>query len=136
MGRMVLGAFLLGLGLLACAHRGLEGHGPLTLEAAAASAPEGPRRASLYELLKASEALEHGELESARAMASRALRIDGQNPYAYFVLAQVAVEARDPETALRHLDQAEVLFVAVEPRNTRWPARVVDLKAQLVDEDP
>jgi len=104
---------------------------PLTLEEAAAVALEGPQRASIHLVIRAAQSLEGGELGTARETASRALRIDGRNPYAYFVLAQVAAESDEGDAAFRYLEQAQLLFSLTPTGHSRWIARVLRLEADL-----
>ncbi len=121
--------------LLACALRtASDAPGPVTLAEAADQAPEGPRRASLHLVVQASESFEMGDLAAARAAASRALRVDGRNPYAYFVLGQVTAASGEFDTALRYLEQAQLLFSLDATIHPHWIARVLRVEAQLRSE--
>ncbi|MCZ6713796.1 MAG: hypothetical protein O7B29_07615, partial [Deltaproteobacteria bacterium] len=74
-----------------------------------------------------------GELRTAQELASRALRIDGRNPYAYLVLGQVAAESDEEDAALRYLEQAQLLFSLTPTGQPRWIARVLRVEAELRD---
>ena len=137
MARSALGGLLLLVlsSLLACALRtASDAPGPVTLAEAADQAPEGPRRASLHLVVQASESFEMGDLAAARAAASRALRVDGRNPYAYLVLGQVAAASGESDTALRYLEQAQLLFSLDATLDPHWIARVLRVEAQLRSE--
>ncbi len=122
---------LLGLAGACAAAPALDSAEPATLEEAAALAPEGTQRASIHLVIRAAQSLESGDLGTAREVASRALRIDGRNPYGYFVLGQVAAESDEDEAALRYLEQAQLLFSLTPTGNPRWIARVMRLEADL-----
>ncbi|MFQ5513900.1 MAG: tetratricopeptide repeat protein [Myxococcota bacterium] len=106
-------------------------HGPRTLEEAAAAVPEGEARASIHLVARGEEALRAGELERAHALASRALRLEGDNGYAYLLLGQVAAASGELEGALRYLEEARLVFQISEPPNERWLARTLRLEAVL-----
>ena len=132
-GALLAGLWVVLLGLVSACVVGpaLDSRGPATLEEAAALAPEGAPRASIHLVIQADQALERGELGRAREIASRALRIDGRNPYAYLVLGQVAAESGEQDAALRYLEQAQLLFSLDPAGNTRGIARVLRLEADL-----
>ncbi len=106
---------------------------PTTLEEAAALAAEGPQRASIHLIIQAAQARERGELRPAQELASRALRIDGRNPYAYLVLGQLAAESYEEDAAFRYLEQAQLLFSLTPTGQPRWIARVLRVEAELRD---
>ncbi len=119
---------------LACAvGPGPDSRVPATLEEAAALAVEGPQRASIHLVIRAAEARERGELRTAQEIASRALRIDGRNPYAYFLLGQLAAEFHEEDAASRYLEQAQLLFSLTPTGQPRWIARVLRVEAELRD---
>jgi ATP/maltotriose-dependent transcriptional regulator MalT len=78
-------------------------------------------------------ALEAGEVERARALAARALRIDGRNPYAYYLLGWVGLARGDLRAARRDLDQAEALLGARQPPEPRWQGKVLRVRAELLE---
>ena len=114
-----------------CALRGALAPGPDSLAEAAGRAPEGPRRASIHLVEQACAALEQADVEGARALAARALRLDGRNPYAYYALARVQLVERDAVAAARDIDQAEALLRAGDPDNERWLGKLLRLRAEL-----
>ncbi len=114
-----------------CALPGGPASGPDGLAEAAARVPEGPRRASIHLVDRACAALEHSDVESARALLARSLRLDGRNPYAYNALARVHLLLRDPAPAARDIDQAEALLLAGDPDNERWQGKLLRLRAEL-----
>jgi tetratricopeptide (TPR) repeat protein len=121
--------------LVACTlGRGTLPRGPSNYEEAAALAPEGKQRASIHLVARADEALARGSLGPARDLASRAIRLNGHNAYAYFVLGQVAAASGEHEAALRYLDQAKILFEPADPPNPLWIARVLRAKADLLEQ--
>lgn len=124
---------LLGWGLACAVQPALDSQQPSTLEEAAALAAEGPPRASIHLVIRAAQARERGELRTAQELASRALRIDGRNPYAYLVLGQVAAESDEEDAALRYLEQAQLLFSLTPTGQPRWIARVLRVEAELRD---
>jgi tetratricopeptide (TPR) repeat protein len=124
--RLCAAAILLG----ACAVPGT--HPPATLEAAAAALPSGPGRASVNLTLEAARALESGELEQARGLVARALRVDGRNPYAYYLLGWIGLARGDLRAARRDLDQAEALFGTREPGELVWQGKLLRVRAELL----
>jgi tetratricopeptide (TPR) repeat protein len=127
----ILGLVLLG----GCVHpRAVGSRGPTTLEEAAALAPEGERRASIHLVARADRALADGSLGTARDLASRAIRIDGQNPYAYLLLGEVGAASGEYQAALRYLEQAKLLFEMTDPPSEIWISRVLRLMADLLEE--
>jgi tetratricopeptide (TPR) repeat protein len=125
------GAALLLLGLTsACALPGSRA--PATLAAAAAALPDGSARASVNLTLEASSALEAGDVEQARGLVARALRIDGRNPYAYYLLGWIGLARGDLRAARRDLDQAEILFGARDPAEPAWQGKVLRVRAELL----
>jgi tetratricopeptide (TPR) repeat protein len=120
------------LGLLAgCAAPGV--HAPATLEAAAAQQAPGRGRASVDLTLEAAHALEQGDLEAARSLVERALRVDGRNPYAYYLLGWIGLARGDLRAARRDLDQAEALFGARSPAQPAWQGKVLRVRAELLE---
>jgi tetratricopeptide (TPR) repeat protein len=108
---------------------------PATLEDAAAALPEGPGRASIHLTTQAAHALEAGQVEQARGLVARALRIDGRNAYAYYLLGWVGLARGDLRAARRDLDQAEALFGAREPAEPEWQGKVLRVRAQLLERE-
>jgi tetratricopeptide (TPR) repeat protein len=102
------------------------------LEAAASAAPDGPRRASVNLVHEAAAALEAGQLEQARGLVARALRIDGRNPYAYYLLGWIGLARGDLRAARRDLDQADALLEARQPPESRWQGKVARVRAELL----
>jgi tetratricopeptide (TPR) repeat protein len=117
-------------GLAACALPAARA--PATLEGAAAEQPAGRGRASVNLTLEAARALEAGDLESARGEVERALRIDGRNPYAYYLLGWIGLARGDLRAARRDLDQAEALFAARTPAQPAWQGKVLRVRAELL----
>jgi tetratricopeptide (TPR) repeat protein len=97
----------------------------------AARTPDPTRRASIHLAARAEEARLRGDVEAARNAAEEALRIDGRNPYAYYVLAEVLSEAGEPRAALRAVSEAEARFRAEEPGNRAWRRRAERLRESL-----
>ena len=127
----ILGLVLLG----GCVHpRGVGPRGPTTYQEAAALAPEGERRASIHLVARADRALADGSLGTARDLASRAIRIDGQNPYAYLLLGEVGAASGEYQAALRYLEQAKILFGLANPPSELWISRVLRLMADLLEQ--
>ena len=109
--------------------------GPASYAEAASMAPEGQERASIYLVAAADEALESGDLGAARSLASRALRLFGDNPYAYYLLAEVAAASGEHDVALRYLGEARLLLEPQQPSNEVWLARTLRLEARLLEEN-
>ena len=131
--RWVLRLVLFGCGLACAVGPGPGSREPSTFEEAAALAAEGPQRASIHLVIRAAEARERGELRTAQEIGSRALRIDGRNPYAYLVLGQLAAESHEEDAAFRYLEQAQLLFSLTPTGQPRWIARVLRIEAGLRD---
>ena len=125
-----LAALLLVLGCVAAG----PPKGPIDLASAAELAEPGTPRASIHLVARAERAMEQGALGRARELASRAVRIDGQNPYAYLLLGEVAGASGEHETALRYLQQAGLLFRGTDPLNEVWLARTLRLEACLLEQ--
>jgi hypothetical protein len=107
--------------------------GPRTLAEAAKAAGTPERRASIRIVERANDALHRGEVGMAQVLAERALRVDGRNPYAYLLLGQATASDDGPGDALRHLEQAEVLFEAEEPGARLFRARGLLAQAELFE---
>ncbi len=120
---------LVSLTVLACISTP-RAFGPLTLEDAAEQSTDGKRRTSVLLVRDAEQARSRGDLRTSRALITRALRIDGQNPYAFVQLGRLALEESDPRLALVNFEQGQLLFKTIEPTNTRWAARVLRLRAE------
>lgn len=108
---------------------------PVSLESAAAALPEGPARASIHLTAQAAQALESGQVEQARGLVARALRIDGRNPYAYYLLGWIGLARGDLHAARRDLEQAEALFGARAPAEPEWQGKVLRVRAELLERD-
>jgi hypothetical protein len=89
------------------------------------------RRASIHKAALAEDARIRGELEAARTEAEEALRLDGRNPYAYYVLAEVLSDVGEPRAALRAVTESEARFRAEEPGNRAWRRRAERLRESL-----
>ena len=98
-------------------------------------APEGQARASIFLVAAADESLASGDLGAARALASRALRLWGDNPYAYYLLAEVAAASGEHDVALRYLGEARLLLEPPQTSNEIWLARTLRLQARLLEEN-
>ena len=121
------------VGLAACiGPRGLRS--PATLEEAAEVAPEGQARASIHLVVRASAAQAEGNLGRARELASRALRIDGRNAYAYLLLGEVSGSSGEVDAALRYLDEAARLFASERPPNELWLTRALQHQVELLEQ--
>jgi tetratricopeptide (TPR) repeat protein len=105
---------------------------PATLEDAAAALPDGPGRASIHLTAQAAHALEAGQVEQARGLVARALRIDGRNAHAYYLLGWIGIARGDLRAARRDLDQAEALFGARVPPEPEWQGKVLRVRAELL----
>ncbi len=106
---------------------------PDQLEDVAAALPDGPRRASVHLVIDAAHALEAGRADAARALAERALRMDGRNPHAYYLLARAALARGDRASARRDLEQAEVLLASADPPSPSWQGKLLRLRAELLE---
>jgi tetratricopeptide (TPR) repeat protein len=124
---LVRGAWLIAVGCAVPAPRA-----PATLETAAAALPEGPARASVDLVREAAAALEAGDVDPARALVARALRVDGRNPHAYYLLGWIGLARGDLRAARRDLDQAEALLAARAPADPPWQGKVLRVRAQLL----
>jgi len=111
------------------------GRPPATLESAAAALPEGPSRASIHLTSQAAGALESGQLEQARGLVARALRVDGRNPYAYYLLGWIGLVRGDLRAARRDLEQAEALFGALTPPEPGWLGKVLRVRAEVLERE-
>jgi hypothetical protein len=109
------------------------GRAPSTLAEAAQDAPTAERRASIELAQSAREALDRGDPQAAQVLAERALRVDGRNPYAYLVLGEISRRGERPVEALRHLEQAEALFVTEDPQSRLFRARGLEAQAELLE---
>jgi Flp pilus assembly protein TadD len=108
--------------------------GPEGLREIAEGTTDPTRRASIHLAALAEDARLNGDVEGARATAEKALRLDGRNPYAYCVLAEVLADAGEPEAALRAVTESEARFRAEEPGNRAWRRRAVRLRESLEEE--
>jgi hypothetical protein len=104
---------------------------PGRLREAADLATDPARRASLQFTARAEDARIRSDLGTGQALAGRALRLDGQNPYAYLVLARVLADMGDYAEALRTALIAEERFAAEEPWNEPWQERTAALIERL-----
>ena len=105
--------------------------GPEGLRAVAERTPDPTRRASIHLAARAEDARLRGDLEAARVRAEQALRLDGRNPYAYLVLAEVLAETGDREAALRAVLEAEAGFRVEGVTARHWCERAVRLREDL-----
>lgn len=82
-----------------------------------------PRRgASLWALSRGLDYATEAQPDRALVEYERAIQVDASNPYAYVALSRHYLELGDVESALRNLDQAELLLGladAGEPRPQR-----------------
>jgi tetratricopeptide (TPR) repeat protein len=101
------------------------------LRAVAERNPDPTRRASIHLAASAENARLRGDPEGARAWAEQALRLDGRNPYAYLVLAEVLAETGEREAALRAVLEAEAGFQAEGLAGRHWRKRTARLRDAL-----
>jgi tetratricopeptide (TPR) repeat protein len=107
--------------------------GPESLGEAEATAPEGPRRASIHLVRLAEAALQRGDTTSARGTAGRALRVDQSNPYAYYLMSRIALAESNWGAAERDLKQATHLFRLEGLDAPRWKARLLRVEAAIAE---
>jgi hypothetical protein len=108
---------------------------PRGLRDAADLAEDPARRASLHLAARAEDARVRGDVDAGRALAEQALSLDGENPYAYLVLARNLADTGDRAGARRAALLAEGRFEAEEPWNRPWMEQTRALLEEL-REDP
>jgi len=74
--------------------------------------------------------LQKGQLQAAREWFERALTLDGNNPYAYFFLAQLARRSGREDQADAFLERAATL--ASRAPNT-WRSRILSLRGEVLE---
>lgn len=93
-----------------------------------ASEGDAARRASMRLTLNGLDEDAAGEFDQARASFEQALRVDGQNPYAYLALARHYAEGPDPERTESYLQRTESLLNSQGELNDRVQAHITGLR--------
>lgn len=91
-----------------------------------------PRRgASLWALSRGLDYAAEGQPDRALVEYERAIQVDASNPYAYLALSRHYLELGDAESALRNLDQAELLL-GLTDTDERRPGRATDPRLERI----